>query len=200
MERENYLLENEQYFNNLKNGLNYLEEISNQLLIYDIDIKTKPWYKNLIEIYIPKTFDFYNNCKNDNFDIEKANDVWIRSEYKSFLSEVERFTKFIVKSILKLENINFYRVINELTNVVKNYKNLFDKIWEDEILNIKDILHIWRGNQNENKHDEDKIDDNFYIEKCIGFLIGNDILEFVSDFVWRIICPLLASLLIIIKN
>ena len=200
MNRKDYLMENDQYYSNLNIGLNYLKQISNELCTFNVDIRNKPWYKNLMEIYVPKTFEFYNNCKKCNFNIEKFNDIWIRSEYKSLLSEVEKFIKFIIKTIFKMEDINFNRSINELENVVLKYKNLFNKNWENSILNIKDILHIWRNNYNENKHDEEKIDDSFYIQGKAGICIGNDILEYVSDFVYRIVCPLLESLLIIVKN
>ena len=198
--RNDYLKENEQYLTNLKNGLNNLKEISNQLLSYNINIETKPWYKNLVEIYIPKTFDFYNNCKNDNFDIDTANDIWMRIEYKSFLSEVEKFTKFIIKSILKVEGINFNGAINKLENVILEYKSLFEPEWEPQILEIKTNLHRWRKNYNENKHDEEKMDDSFYIEDRTLTSIGSDILEYISDFICYIVCPLLVTLLIITKN
>lgn len=180
--RDQYIKENQEYINNLKNELIHLEVLSNKLIAYKINIKQKPWYKNIMEIYVPKAQEYFEKCNDQNFDISKANDIWIRSEYKSFLSEVEKFIKFFIQQTLELNNIKFYRSINELGNVVLKYKNLFSKDWENEILNIKDILHIWRGNYNENKHDEDKMDDCFYIENNIGFGLGNDILEYVSDF------------------
>ena len=195
--RDEYIKENQEYINNLKNGLIYLEALSNELIVYKIDIKQKPWYKNIMEIYVPKAQEYFEKCNDQNFDISKANDIWIRSEYKSFLSEVEKFIKFFIKQTLELNKINFYRSINEIDNVVSKYKNLFIKDWEDEILNIKYILDKWRGNSNENKHDEEKMDDCFYIEDNIGFGLGNDVLEFVSDFIYRILNPLLSTLLII---
>lgn len=195
--RDEYIKENQEYINNLKNGLSHLEVFSNKLITYKIDIKQKPWYKNIIEIYVPKAQEYFEKCNDLNFDISKANDIWIRSEYKSFLSEVEKFTKFFIKQTLELDDIKFYRSINELDNVVLKYKNLFSEDWAKEISNIKDNLHRWRNNYNENKHDEDKMDDSFYTENNIGFGLGNDILEYVSDFIYRILCPLLATLLII---
>lgn len=195
--RDEYIKENQEYLNNLNDGLIYLEEIYNKLIAYKIDIKQKPWYKNVMEIYVPKAQEYIERCNDPNFDISKTNDIWIRSEYKSFLSEVEKFISFFIYQTLGLDNINFFRSINEFDNVVSRYKERFNQSWEIEILNIKDNLHRWRSNYNENKHDKDKIDDCFYIENKIGFFLGNDILEYVSDFIYRILCPLLATLLII---
>ena len=53
---------------------------------FGFNIKSKPWYKNIIEIYIPKAYKFYNNCKDINFDIENYNNRWIRKDFKSFIS------------------------------------------------------------------------------------------------------------------
>lgn len=195
--RDEYIKENQEYINNLNDGLIHLEEIYNKLIAYKIDIKQKPWYKNVMEIYVPKAQEYFEKCNDPNFDISKANDIWIRSEYKSFLSEVEKFIKFFIYQTLELDNINFFGSINKLDNVVSRYKERFNQSWEIEILNIKDSLHRWRSNYNENKHEKDKIDDCFYIENKIGFVLGNDILEYVSDFIYRILCPLLATLLII---
>ena len=63
-------LENVQYYSSLSIGLNFLKQISNELCMFNIDIRSKPWYENLMEIYVPKTFEFYNNCKKCNFNIE----------------------------------------------------------------------------------------------------------------------------------
>ena len=52
--RDEYIKENQEYINNLKNELIHLEALSNKLIAYKIDIKQKPWYKNIMEIYVPK--------------------------------------------------------------------------------------------------------------------------------------------------
>ncbi len=198
--KDMYMKENLEYIKNINEGLVHLENISNELIAYGIDITQKPWYRNIIDIYIPKSQEYFKKCNDPNFDISKANDIWIRSEYKSFVSEVEKFTKFFIQQTLGLDGINFYRSINEFNNVISKYKDRFDENWKTEILNIKDVLDRWRSNYNENKHDIDKIDDCIFNENKGIFILGNDILEYVSDFIYRILCPLLATLLIIIKT
>lgn len=159
--RDEYIKKNQEYINNLNDGLICLEEISNKLITYKIDVKQTPWYKNIIEIYVPKAQKYDERCNEQNFDIIKANDIWMRSEYKSFLSEVEKFIKFFIYQTLGLDDITFFRVINEFNNVVSKYKERFDEGWESVLLEIKDNLHRWRSNYNENKHDKDKMDDCF---------------------------------------
>lgn len=195
--RDEYIKENQEYINNLNDGLIYLEEISKKLIAYEIDVKHKPWYKNIIEIYVPKAQKYGERCNDPNFDISKANDIWIRSEYKSFLSEVEKFIKFFIYETLGPDNDNFSKAINEFDDVVSKYKERFDEGWESVLLEIKDNLHRWRRNYNENKHDKDKMDDSSYTKNKTCTILGDDILEYVSDFIYRILCPLLATLLII---
>jgi len=73
--RDEYIKENQEYINNLNDGLIYLEEISKKLIAYEIDVKHKPWYKNIIEIYVPKAQKYGERCNDPNFDISKANDI-----------------------------------------------------------------------------------------------------------------------------
>lgn len=195
--RDKHIKEDQEYINNLNDGLIYLEEISNKLITCEINVKQKPWYKNIIEIYVPKAQKYGERCNAPNFDISKANDIWIRSEYKSFLSEVEKFIKFFIYETLGLDKDNFSKAINEFNNVVSEYKERFNQDWESEMLEIKDNLHRWRINYNENKHDKDKMDDCSYIENETCTVLGDDILEYVSDFICKILCPLLETLLII---
>lgn len=199
--RNNYLKENEDYYTNLIWAWKKLDFFDKELSIFKIYIKEKPWYKNILEIHIPNAIQFYKNCKCVNFDYDEASNKWIRSDFKSFMSEVEKFTKFIVKTILKIDkNIDFNNSINKLDIIVQEYQFLFNEKWIESIESIKDNLHRWRQNYNENKHDEEKIDDNFFIEKRSGYVLGIDVLEYVSDFLYHIMIRLLETLVKILNN
>ena len=84
--KQKYLAENDEYIERLNKGFQHLESLFKELKKFGINIKSKPWYKNIIEIYIPKAYKFYNNCKDINFDIENYNNRWIRKDFKSFIS------------------------------------------------------------------------------------------------------------------
>lgn len=195
--KKKYLLENEEYLNNLKEGLNQINQISKKLYVFNINIANSPWYKNLIELYVPQAISFYCSCQTEDFYVKEKNDIWMRSSYKSFLSEVEKFIKFIIKCILNYDAKSFNVAINDLNKIVLNYGKYLNNLYKEQIELIQSNLHIWRKNYNENKHDIDKLDDNFYIENGICVIIGDDVLEYVSNFIYEIICPLLNILLII---
>lgn len=200
--RKEYLEENETFYKELDLGICHLNILINKLNNFNINIISKSWYKNFIQIYLIDALEYYNNCKKDDFDICVSNNIWMRSSCKSFLSEVEKFIKFFVKTILNIDNknINFCYAINKLDFIVQKYKNLFnDKGWELQIENIKNHLHKWRKNYNENKH-EDKMDDNIYIEQKKCNILENDILQYMWTFVVQIMNPLLLTMLVIFDN
>lgn len=199
--RKQYLNENEKYISNLKIAIDHIEYYSNILINYNIDIKNKPWYINTYEIYIPQAIDYYNNCLNINFDYDYANNIWIRSNFKSFLSEVEKFIKFVVKTIFNIKkNISFFNSINQIDIIIEKYKDILNQNLIDQLYLIKVNINIWRENYNENKHDENKMDDNFFIKDNSGFAIDYDILVYISDFLYQIISPSLEVLFIILKK
>ena len=102
---------------------------------------------------------------------------------------------------LKIDkNIDFNNSINKLDIIVQEYQFLFNEKWIESIESIKDNLHRWRQNYNENKHDEEKIDDNFFIEKRSGYVLGIDVLEYVSDFLYHAMIRLLETLVKILNN
>lgn len=198
--RQNYLKDNEFGYENLNYYLKELDSLKEDLIKLKINIEEKPWYKNILEIHVRNAIEFYNNCKKYDFDYEKENDKWIRNDFKSFMSEVEKFTKFIIKTILKIdENIDFYKSINKLDDIIKKYKHYFNAEWTQDIKLIQWNLNIWRQKYNENKHDEEKKDNNVFIKKTTAFILDTDVLFYTSTFLSYMI-PLLVTLMVILIN
>lgn len=81
----------------MNKGFQHLESLFKELKKFGINIKSKPWYKNIIEIYIPEAYKFYDNCKKTDFNIENYNNQWIRKDFKSFIYELEKFIIFFSK-------------------------------------------------------------------------------------------------------
>lgn len=205
--KKEYLLENDEYIERLNKGLQHLESLFKELMKFEIDIKSKPWYKNIVEIYIPEAYKFYDNCKNTDFNIENYNNKWIRKDFKSFISELEKFIIFFSKIYQNKETSeSFFRETNNIKNkLIVDFKCLFepnDDLWERDMINIHDQLHNWRNIQNKNKHEDEHLDSNYYIDKNKMSLTatGNDVLEYVSDSIWYIIKPLLSTLIVILKK
>lgn len=201
--RDDYLEENENFYTNLISALEMLSSYKKELKKFKIDIEEKPWYKNILKIHVPNAIEFYKRCKCPDFDFEAENDKWIRSDFKSFMSEVEKFTKFVAKTILKIDdNMGFNESINKLDIIIQKYQVLFDEKlkWVECIEEIKNNLHIWRQNYNENKHDEEKIDDNFFVSKRTGYVLGDSVLEYVPVFLYHVVVPLLSTLLTILLS
>lgn len=203
VKNNDYLMENEKYFADMSFCVEKLKIIFNKLSVFNINIQSKQWFQNIFEIYVPEANFFYSNCKKDDFEIKKFNNLWMRRDFKSFLSEVEKFIKFTVRATLNVKSdIKFFRSINELDNIILKYKDLFNNKWIEQIKEIKQNLHSWRELYNENKHNEEKKDNSIFIddkEKTISNL-GNDVLEYVSDFVCNIMLPLLLTILKIKEN
>ena len=198
--RQNYLKDNEFGYENLNYSLKALDSLKEDLIKLKINIEEKPWYKNILEIHVRNAIEFYNNCKKYDFDYEKENDKWIRNDFKSFMSEVEKFTKFIVKRILKInKNISFNDSINKLDDIIKKYKHYFNAEWTQDIKLIKWNLNIWRQKYNENKHDEEKEENNVLIKKRTAFILDKDVLFYTSTFLFYMI-PLLVTLMVILIN
>ena len=198
--RQNYLKDNEFGYENLNYSLKALDSLKEDLIKLKINIEEKPWYKNILEIHVRNAIEFYNNCKKYDFDYEKENDKWIRNDFKSFMSEVEKFTKFIVKRILKInKNISFNDSINKLDDIIKKYKHYFNAEWTQDIKLFKWNLNIWRQKYNENKHDEEKEENNVLIKKRTAFILDKDVLFYTSTFLFYMI-PLLVTLMVILIN
>ena len=198
--RKNYLKDNEFGYENLNYYLKELDSLKEDLIKLKINIEEKPWYKNILEIHVRNAIEFYNNCKKYDFDYEKENDKWIRNDFKSFMSEVEKFTKFIVKRILKInKNISFNDSINKLDDIINKYKNCFNKQWTKDIKLIKWTLNIWRQKYNESKHNEEKEENNVLIKKRTAFILDKDVLFYTSTFLFYMI-PLLVTLIVILIN
>ena len=198
--RQNYFKDNEFGYKNLNYSLKALDSLKEDLIKLKINIEEKPWYKNILEIHVRNAIEFYNNCKKYDFDYKKENDEWIRNHFKSFMSEVEKFTKFIVKRILKInKNISFNDSINKLDDIINKYKNCFNKQWTQDIKLIQWNLNIWRQKYNENKHDEEKEDNNVFIKKTTAFILDTDVLFYTSTFLSYMI-PLLVTLMVILIN
>lgn len=198
--RKKYLKDNEFGYENLNYYLKELDSLKEDLIKLKINIEEKPWYKNILEIHVRNAIEFYNNCKKYDFDYEKENDKWIRNDFKSFMSEVEKFTKFIVKRILKInKNISFNDSINKLDDIINKYKNCFNKQWTKDIKLIKWNLNIWRQKYNESKHNEEKEENNVLIKKRTAFILDKDVLFYTSTFLFYMI-PLLVTLIVILIN
>ena len=203
--RKLYLEENNEFYSKLIIGMDFLEKISFKLNTkFKINIKSLPWYKNIIEIYVPKSFEFYELCKNDDFDFYKYSDIWMRESFVGYISQIEKFIKFFVKKSLNInENLSFYKSINKLDDILEKYKEKISIDWPLSVSEIKDNLHRWRKLQNKNKHDEENIDSNYFFEgenNNTLIEISSDILEYVSDGIFQIICPLLFLLTEILEN
>lgn len=189
--RMQYLQENNSFYSNLMLGIKILEEISFKLNTkFEIDIKALPWYKNIIEIHVPKAFEFYKLCKNDDFDFDKYSDIWMRESFVGYISQIEKFIKFFVKKSLNInENLSFDDSINKLDDILEQYKEKISRNWSLSVFEIKDNLHRWRKLQNRNKHDEKNIDSNYFFKgKNDHTLIAmpSDILEYVLDGVFEL--------------
>lgn len=201
--KDKYLEQNKEYYTHLIDGLKHLEILCIKLIKYKINIKDKPWYKNIIKYYVPDAKKFYSNCNKEEFNIDDYNKQWMRTGFKSFLSEIEKFIKFITRNSLHIETNTFNSEINNLKKIKDKYKMIFnDERLELQIDLIHDQLHHWRNIQNKNKHEEEHWDSNYYITDNHRTLIagGNDILEYVSDSIYQIINPLLLILIIIFES
>ncbi|MEG1821123.1 MAG: hypothetical protein RR201_02645 [Malacoplasma sp.] len=200
----NWLSENEECITKLNIGIQLLETHKIELnQNFKIDISSKPWYKNIVEIYIPQAIEFYKKCKDDKFNIDEYNDKWMRGSFKSFISEIEKFNKFIIKTIFDIVPNNFCGAINDLKKIIKDYKHLFvacvgtQNAWEEEINQIIVVLDNWRNVQNKNKHEHEHLDNSYYSNSKTAFIIDVDVLQYISDSIYQIINPLLLTLIII---
>ena len=82
--KQKCLAKNVEYIERLNKGFQHLESLFKELKKFGINIKSKPWYKNIIEIYIPQAYKFYDNCKKTDFNIENYNNQLIRKIHNIF--------------------------------------------------------------------------------------------------------------------
>ena len=70
------------------------------------------------------------------------------------------------------------------------------------MISIHEQLNNWRNIQNKNKHEDEHLDSNYYIDKNKMSLTatGNDVLEYVSDSIWLLINLLLRVIIVILNN
>lgn len=151
--KQKYLAENDEYIERLNKGFQHLESLFKELIKFGINIKSKPWYKNIIEIYIPQAYKFYDNCKKTDFNIENYNNQWIRKDFKSFIYELEKFIIFFSKIYQNKETSeSFFGETNNIKKkLIVDFKCLFEPnadLWESNMINIHDQLHNWRNIQN----------------------------------------------------
>ena len=109
----------------------------------ELTSQSKPWYKNIIEIYIPQAYKFYDNCKKTDFNIENYNNQWIRKDFKIFIYELEKFIIFFSKIYQNKETSEsfFGKTNNIKKKLIVDFKCLFEPnadLWESNIINIHD--------------------------------------------------------------
>lgn len=99
----------------------------------------------------------------------------------------------------------FVETNNIKKKLIVDFKCLFEPnsyLWESTMISIHDQLHNWRNIQNKNKHEDEHLDSNYYIDKNkISLTVtGNDVLEYVSDSIWHIMNTLLRAIIVILNN
>ncbi len=203
MKNKKMLDENEEFIKRLCLEIKKLEFISSELKEKQINIENKPWYLNLLDIYVKQAFEFYRNCKKESYDVKKENRLWLRMHYNSFVSNIEKFMKFFIKQLFPVKKLNFYNAINYLDEVVKEYSKLFsdqEELWIESIYEIKNNLHSWRSVQNKNKHDEEHMESNYYDDEIKRIVIDEDPLVYVTDFITFVLNPLLRVLVVVVQS
>ncbi len=193
--KKSYLEENDEYVKHIEVGLKQIDKLSNILLPYEINVKAQSWYKNIVELHLKDAYKFYEDCKRNDINIAKSNDIWIRKNFKSFMSEVEKFTKFFVKSCSEENANDFCKAIDSIKKVVNSNIDIFpcDIQMNETIECICNQLHHWRQVYNKNKHESDHMDNVYYFNnnKDTLNIVGASVLEYVSDSIYQIIMPLL---------
>lgn len=193
-----YLIENENLIDAIKRGLTELLNIGNGLLLFGIDIFTKPWYRNIMEIYVPQAFELYKiSLEKPTEDIRKYNDIWMRSSFKSFLSEIEKFIKFTTSILLNSKPETFFSEINKLRTVAQKYKHVFGAkadSFEDYIDDVIRNLNYWRQTYNSNKHEYENLDSNHFIKERKMIVIDKDVLSYIHVAICIILVPMLISI------